>query len=238
MLVAAGVSLLALALVVVALPAGRAVGGPTRPPEPVRWGDVLQPRLWSVYLLHFTALFLWTGVRGTLWPTLAAAEGRLSVEAIGIALGACSLLSLGALHAAGIAGDRYGKRPVIALGLLAAGLGVGLLAASADPRLLVAALALQDLGQGFMAANASALLADVLRGPGIALATGVMRVTADLGGLTGPLVLGGTAGWLGYAVTALLAAAVPLANLVLLGGLASGAVRKRRRDPASVTMRL
>jgi MFS family permease len=205
--------------------------------ETTGWRGVLHPRLWSVYLLHFTALFLWAGVRGTLWPILAAAEGRLSAEAIGAALGACSLLSLGALYVAGIAGDRYGKRPVIAVGLLAAGTGIGLLVGAADPRVIVAGLALQDLGQGFMAANASALLADALRGPGIGLATGVMRLTADVGGLAGPLLLGAMAGWLGYGAASVLAAVVPLANLVLLGGLASGRLLTRRRGPANATMR-
>jgi predicted MFS family arabinose efflux permease len=232
LLAAAAAAGLAFALVALALPAGRAAGERAgHPAGPPGWRPVLHPRLWTVYMLHFTALFLWAGVRGTLWPTLAAAAG-LSVSAIGAALGVGSLLSLGALHLAGSAADRWGKRPVIALGLAASAIGVGLLAAPGDERLLLASLALQDLGQGFMAANATALLADVLRGPGIGLATGVMRLTGDVGWLVGPLALGGLTGWWGAGPATALAAAVPLANLLLLGTVGPSGARAGRRAAA------
>jgi MFS family permease len=234
--VAAGAAVGALALVGAWLPrrgGALAVQGRDR----ADWGRVLHPRLWIIYLLHFTALFLWAGVRGLLWPTLAGGEGGLPVDAVGAALGAGALLSLGALYAAGRAGDRYGKRPVIALGLVAVVSGIALLAASRVPAVLLASLALQDLGQGLMAGNASALLADALRGPGIGLATGVMRLTADVGWLVGPLALGGAAGRWGYGAAVALAAAVPFANLVLLGRRAPGRVPGRPAGPAGAALR-
>jgi MFS family permease len=217
LLAAALVAALALALVTLALPSGRAPLAAAAPPGGAAdWRRVLAPRLWTIYLLHGTALFLWAGVRGMLWPTLAGGEGRFSVDAIGTALGAGSVLSLGVLSVAGAAADRYGKRPVIGLGLGVAATGVALLGGPPTPAVLLASLALQDIGQGLMASNASALLADALPGPSLGLATGVMRLTADVGWLVGPLVLGGVAGSMGTAATVAVAAAVPLGSLLVL----------------------
>jgi MFS family permease len=215
---------LALALVGLALPRPRVPLAPLASARAADWRRVLEPRLWTIYLLHGTALFLWAGVRGMLWPTLASGDGRLSVDTIGIALGVGSLLSLGALYVAGAAGDRYGKRPVIGVGLGAAATGVALLGGARTRGILLASLALHDVGQGFMAANASALLADALPGPSLGLATGVMRLTADVGWLLGPLALGGVAASLGTGATVVAAAAVPLTNLLLLAARGPGGI--------------
>ena len=215
LLVAAGSALVALVLTLATLPGtepapAAAAGGPR-----ATWDAVLRPRLWSVYFLHFTALFLWAGVRGTLWPMLAS-TGGFTVDAIGTALGFGALVSLGALHLGGILADRQGKRPIIIIGLLASVVGIGLLVAPSHAVLLLLSLGLQDLGQGFIASNASALLTDVLRGPGIGLGTGVMRLVADVGWLAGPLALGGMAGRVGFGTATAVAMLVPLASLLAL----------------------
>ena len=207
--------------------AGLAVAllGPADPVDPARepggtaarprWGPLLAPRLVSIYLLHFTALFLWAGVRTAVWPSLASDAG-LSARAIGLALGAGSFVTLFTLASAGTLGDRWGKVPVLSLGLLisVAGLAVPVLAAGAVA--LLASLVLLDVGQGLLAPTASALLADVHRQPGIGIATGLMRLLGDTGWLVGPLLVTGVIEWRDSSLALGLAALVPLGNLILL----------------------
>jgi MFS family permease len=181
-----------------------------------RWWPLLSPRLVSIYLLHFTALFLWAGVRTAVWPSLAAEVGGLSVRAIGLALGIGSFVTLGTLASAGALGDRWGKVPVITVGLMAsvAGLVVPLLATSVIA--LLASLLLLDFGQGILAPSASALLADIHRTPAIGIATGMMRLLGDLGWLVGPLAITGAVERLSISAGLALATLVPLGNLLLL----------------------
>lgn len=216
-----GAATAALAGFVVVLLPGRGLAAPAPGPDPspgsARWRPLLAPRLLSVYLLHFTALFLWAGVRTAVWPFIASEVGGLSVRTIGLALGIGSFVTLGTLASAGALGDRWGKVPVIAVGLLAsvAGLAVPLLATSAGA--LLASLLLLDLGQGILAPSASALLADLHRTtPGIGTATGLMRLLGDLGWLVGPLAVTGVIERLDYSAGLAVATLVPLGNLLLL----------------------
>jgi MFS transporter, DHA1 family, multidrug resistance protein len=205
---------------VVLLPGRRPAASAPRPgpsPGSARWRPLLAPHLLSVYLLHFTALFLWAGVRTAVWPFIASEVGGLSVRAIGLALGIGSFVTLGTLASAGALSDRWGKVPVITVGLLAsvAGLAVPLLATSAGA--LLASLLLLDLGQGILAPSASALLADVHRStPGIGTATGLMRLLGDLGWLVGPLAVTSVIERLDYSAGLAVATLVPLGNLLLL----------------------
>ena len=68
------------------------------------------------------------------------------------------------------------------------------------------------------------ILADALPGPSLGLATGVMRLTADVGWLLGPLALGGVAASLGTGATVVVAASVPLTNLLLLAARGPGGI--------------
>jgi DHA1 family multidrug resistance protein-like MFS transporter len=180
-----------------------------------RWGPLLAPRLVSVYLLHFTALFLWAGVRTAVWPSLASDAG-LSVRAIGLALGAGSFITLFTLGSAGTLGDRWGKVPVLSLGLLISVVGLVVPVLATGVLALLVSLLLLDVGQGILAPTASALLADVHQQPGIGIATGLMRLLGDTGWLMGPLLVTGVIEWRNASLALGLAALVPLGNLILL----------------------
>lgn len=189
---------------------------PTAASGVLGWRDALTPRLLSIYLLHFTALFLWAGVRTAVWPSLAADLGGLSVEAIGLALGIGSFVTLGTLVWAGALGDRWGKRPVLTVGLLASAVGLAVPVLGTSALALLASLLLLDLGQGILAPVASALLADLHDQRDIGAATGVMRLLGDVGWLVGPLLVTGLIEWRDHAVALALAALVPLGNLLML----------------------
>jgi MFS family permease len=183
--------------------------------ERTRWKPLLAPGLVSIYLLHFTALFLWAGVRTAMWPSLAS-EAGLSVRAIGVALGAGSFVTLATLASAGRLGDRWGKVPVLSLGLAISVVGLAVPVLAAGALALLVSLVLLDVGQGLLAPTASALLADVYRQPGIGLATGLMRLLGDTGWLVGPLLVTGAIQWRDSSLALGLAALVPLGNLILL----------------------
>jgi MFS family permease len=183
--------------------------------ERTSWKPLLAPGLVSIYLLHFTALFLWAGVRTAMWPSLAS-EAGLSVRAIGVALGAGSFVTLATLASAGRLSDRWGKVPVLSLGLVISVVGLVVPVMAAGALALLVSLVLLDVGQGLLAPTASALLADIYRQPGIGLATGLMRLLGDTGWLVGPLLVTGAIQWRDSSLALGLAALVPLGNLILL----------------------
>ena len=102
---------------------------------------------------------------------------------------------------------------------------------------LLASLLLLDLGQGIVAPVASALLADVHPPREIGVATGLMRLLGDVGWLVGPLLVTGAVARRDHSAALVLAALVPLANLLMLrawrpagggGGLAAATASRGR----------
>jgi MFS family permease len=211
------------------LDAGTRDGGPGARRAP---GGLMAPRMWPLYTLHFTALFLFAGVRTATLPAFGAREGRLEVDVIGVVLGIGSLATLGSVFLAGVLADRMGKSRLIATGLMLTAGGAALLVVS-PPGVMglgVATLAM-DLGQGFMAGNAAALLADVAPVGAVGTAMGIMRIMADVGYFLGPVVLGAVADRWGYGAAFGLAAALPLLNLAALMAVGAGG-RATRPEPA------
>jgi DHA1 family multidrug resistance protein-like MFS transporter len=228
---AAGVSVLGLgtALLAPAEPRERYRLEPAMTASLARWRPLLAPRLVAIYLLHFTALFLWAGVRTAVWPSLASDAG-LSVRAIGLALGAGSLVTLVTLAGAGRLGDRWGKVPVVSIGLLVCVGGLGVSAMIAGALALLVTLLLMDVGQALLAPSASALLADEHPHSSIGRATGLMRLLGDTGWIIGPLVVTGIMEWRAASLALGVAALVPLGNLILLRAVGSAGRTTGRPD--------
>lgn len=182
----------------------------------------------SVYALRMLGLFM---VLPAFAPHAQALEGARDALLVGLALGIYGLTQALCQIPFGMASDRYGRKPVIILGMLIFAAGSWLAGQAQSIEWLIAGRALQ--GAGAISAAVAALLADVTRPQVRTMAMAILGVGMGLSFVValvaGPPVAGvigvdgilRAAAWLSLLAIAVVAWVVPTAprQLQRAGGL-------------------
>lgn len=160
----------------------------------------------------------WTsfGVRVAIVPLFAAANFDAGAGVAGTALASFAVGTATVVSAAGWLSDRYGRRPMVLVGLVVSGVSTIALGWCDTVPLLVAASVVAGMGAGVLNPAQQAAVADVIgadRAGGKVLAT--FQMASDSGAILGPVVVGLVVDRLGYTTgfvvsgVLLLAATVP-----------------------------
>lgn len=163
-----------------------------------------------------------------LLPSYAARFGS-TPTAIGILVASYSALQLLLAPLWGRVSDRFGRRPVLLVGLAGSVVSY-LLFAVADGFTLLLLSRLLDGGSGASINVAQAYLADETRRTHRARAMGIVGATVGMGFIVGP-VLGGITAGIGPAMPGLVAAGITLVNLVAAVVLLPESRRNRLATP-------
>ncbi len=169
----------------------------------------------GVSFLQDTASELLYPILPIFLTTVLGAPAAVVGAVEGIAEGAASLTKLGA----GVAGDRFGRRPLIGVGYALAALGKLLIALAGSWPTVLAGRVIDRLGKGVRGAPRDALLVEGIPVAARGRAFGLHRTADTLGAVLGPLI-----GLVGYERTGhqirplLLLAVVPAVLSVLLVG--------------------
>lgn len=215
----AGTLLVATGLVAVFLRGGRRPspddGTPAQEPLPV--AEALRH---SGYRAALISSFVngWTsfGVRVAIVPLFAAANFDAGAGIAGTALASFAVGTAAVVSFAGWLSDRYGRRPMVILGLVISGVTTFVLGWCDTVPLLVAASVIAGVGAGILNPSQQAAVADVIgadRAGGKVLAT--FQMASDSGAILGPVVVGLVVDLLGYTTgfavsgALLLVAAIP-----------------------------
>jgi MFS family permease len=156
------------------------------------------------------------GIRMALVPLFATAALGAGPQAAGLALALYAGGTAAALTFSGRLADRWGRRPVAVLGLVATALPTAFFGLSGSEPVFLALSVAAGFGAGFLGPSLQATVADTIgseRSGGRPLA--VFQMASDVGSILGPLAAGALADGIGYgwafAVSgACLLAAVPL----------------------------
>ncbi|WP_369044727.1 MFS transporter [Sinomonas sp. P10A9] len=156
------------------------------------------------------------GIRMALVPLFASAALGAGPQAAGLALALYAAGTATALTFSGRLADRWGRRPVAVLGLVATAVPTAFLGFSGSEAVFFALSVAAGFGAGFLGPSLQATVADTIgsdRSGGRPLA--VFQMSSDVGSILGPLAAGALADGVGYgwafAVSGLcLLAALPL----------------------------
>lgn len=198
----AGTLLVATGVVAVFLRGGRRPspddGSPEQEPLPV--AEALRH---SGYRAALISSFVngWTsfGVRVAIVPLFAAANFDAGAGIAGTALASFAVGTASVVSAAGWLSDRYGRRPMVILGLVISGVTTLVLGWCDTVPLLVAFSVIAGMGAGILNPSQQAAVADVIgadRAGGKVLAT--FQMASDSGAILGPVVVGLVVDLLGY----------------------------------------
>ena len=215
----AGTLLVATGVVAVFLRGGRrrTPGDQLDEQPPLLVGEALRH---SGYRAALVSSFVngWTsfGVRVAIVPLFAAANFDAGAGVAGTALASFAVGTAAVVSVAGWLSDRYGRRPMVLVGLLVSGVSTIALGWCDTVPLLVAASVVAGMGAGVLNPAQQAAVADVIgahRAGGKVLAT--FQMASDSGAILGPVVVGLVVDRLGYRTgflvsgVLLLVAAVP-----------------------------
>lgn len=190
---------------------------PAAAPQRERRGALLHDRR---LLIFAVCLFLFQLANASLLPlvgeTLAHAEGRQSSLVLSALLVAPQLVVALAAPWAGRAANRWGRRPLLLIGLGVVPIRSLSFAATTSPALLVAAQALDGITGATLGVLTALVIADLTRGTGrFNLAQGLVGALSGIGAslstsLSGLTVgaFGPTAGFLGVTAVALASVAI------------------------------
>lgn len=186
--------------------------GRTSPPIALDWRVVRAltrvPGVALMGLTNATLMAIQTGVIVFLYPLYLVERGGLSSEWVGYLV---SLNVVGRLLGLGLGGhlsDRWGRVPVMVIGLLGYGVVLGGLTLVAEPFLLGVWSVLLGAGAGVVASLPTAVIGDRVAPALHGIAIGWLRTVTDCGMLFGPLVMGPLADATDLSTSFLLAAAM------------------------------
>lgn len=168
--------------------------------EPLLVGEALRH---SGYRAALVSSFVngWTsfGVRVAIVPLFAAANFDAGAGIAGTALASFAVGTASVVSFAGWLSDRYGRRPMVILGLVISGVTTLVLGWCDTVPLLVIASVIAGVGAGILNPSQQAAVADVIgadRAGGKVLAT--FQMASDSGAILGPVVVGLVVDLLGY----------------------------------------
>ena len=153
-------------------------------------------------------------MRVAIVPLFAAANFDAGAGIAGTALASFAVGTASMVSAAGWLSDRYGRRPMVILGLVISGVTTLVLGWCDTVPLLVAASVIAGMGAGILNPSQQAAVADVIgadRAGGKVLAT--FQMASDSGAILGPVVVGLVVDLLGYL---LLSACVSSLSLLVM----------------------
>ncbi|GAB3284545.1 MFS transporter [Sinomonas notoginsengisoli] len=139
------------------------------------------------------------GIRMALVPLFATAALGAGPQAAGLALALYAGGTAAALTFSGRLADRWGRRPVAVLGLVATAVPTAFLGFSGSEPVFFALSVAAGFGAGFLGPSLQATVADTIgsdRSGGKPLA--VFQMASDVGSILGPLVAGALADGIGY----------------------------------------
>ena len=144
-------------------------------------------RLTSIYINSFSRMLIMSGLTGTVFPLYLNLELGISVEIIGLIVTLRTLGVISATAVSGLLSDRFGRKPIIALGML---IQVSCFFAYTTTSLLGALLLIgvvEGFGRGMVLTSIMVLLSEVVSPQIRGGAIGLYRTFMDVGGFVGPL---------------------------------------------------
>ncbi|GAB4388174.1 MAG: MFS transporter [Thermodesulfovibrionales bacterium] len=147
-------------------------------------------------------------------PIYAVTVAGLSAFQAGLLWGVQVLVTIAAKPVMGRVSDRYGRRPLIASGMVACALSFGAIPLAQGFWPLLACALVFGLGEAFVTSSAAALVADICRQRSFGAAMGAFGTIFDVGHASGPILAGILIAGLGYLpsfwiMSAALVASVP-----------------------------
>lgn len=179
------------------------------------WGDTA---FRAVLTSNFAQGWINMGVRVAVLPLFAAAIFHNGAAASGVALAVFAAGNATVLQFSGTWSDRYGRRPLILIGLVGSGVFVGTLGLADSVWQLLLLSALAGGSSALIAPSQQAAIADVVgstRSGGQVLSA--FQMAGDFGQIMGPIVIGFLADRYGFA------AAFGLCGVIALGGVVAWA---------------
>jgi MFS family permease len=202
-----------------------AFGWPSAPPRARadRWlqfgsgiGAVARDRVILATSLAQAAQLAVSGAFTAFLPLYAMEVRGLNAVETGALFSLYALTGIVVRPIAGSASDRFGRRPIIAGGLIACGVALALLPAASSWHALAAVATAGAGGVAMTSAATSALITDRSRQSQYGAAHGVFGTIYDAGEAMGPIVAGVLVGRLGYSLMFEVAAGVSLLTALSL----------------------
>jgi len=141
----------------------------------------------AICINSFSRMFIMNGLTGTVFPLYLNLELGISVELIGLIV---SLRTLGVIAATAVSGflsDKYGRKPIIALGILIQIVCFYAYTLTSMLEVLLLIGLVEGLGRGMVLTSVMVLLSEVVAPQIRGGAIGMYRTFMDMGGFTGPL---------------------------------------------------
>ena len=177
----------------------------------------------------FAQFVLGTGVLVTIFPLYANQQLKMSLQEIGLLMGARSAGYTLSMFFMGYVSDRAGRKPVLFFGLIVTGVLAILLSMAYTFPLLTLLIFFIGMSTGAIWIVCPVLAAEGVssseRGPAI----GTYRTFLDLGSIFGPIIMTATQASLGFSACFYLSALILFANLAPTLGIRE-TVRKSNRE--------
>ncbi len=123
-------------------------------------------------------------------PIYAVQVAGLSAFQVGLLWGVQVVTTILSKPLMGRTSDRYGRRPIIAAGLVLSALSFGAVPLLRDFSMLLVAAAFFGLGEAFVTSSANALVADLCQERHFGTAMGAFGTIFDIGHASGPILAG------------------------------------------------
>jgi predicted MFS family arabinose efflux permease len=182
--------------------------------------------LWSLtrnrpLVIFAGAIFLFQLANAAALPTMAGLLATRIPETATVILSVCifapQLVVVAIAPAIGRRAESWGRRPLLALCLLALAMRCAAFAATSEPTLVIAVQLLDGISAAILGVLVPLVLADVMRGTGhYNLAQGVVRAAVGIGASLSTAVAGYISDRVGSSATFLFMAAAAAADLLLV----------------------
>lgn len=167
----------------------------------------------AAFFCNFVVGWCVYGVRVSVLPVFLLTALNEDARWIGISLAGAAALQALANPLSGMLTDRFGRKPVLALGQVSVLTGTVLIVLMPSLHAYLACFALFSLGAALTSTSATAFVGDLSRGrPGGAI--GFFQTSSDFGMLAGPAVTGLVAQQAGFEIAFLLMGLVALAGVM------------------------